>query len=85
MSVSKLTLSVSEQTIEQAKKYAKAKGRSLSDLIENYLQLLTSKTGDEEAALSPLTKSLKSSFKVPLDFDYKKELTNALLKKHQLK
>ncbi len=32
--------------------------------------------------LTPIVKSLKGSFKVPKDFDYKKELSNQLSKKY---
>ena len=35
----KLTLTIVQSAIEKAKKYAKKKVRSLSDLIENYLVL----------------------------------------------
>ena len=37
----KLTLTIEQSVIEKAKKYAKNKERSLSDLIENYLKSLT--------------------------------------------
>lgn len=37
----KLTLTIEREIIEKAKNYAKAKNRSLSDIIENYLKLLT--------------------------------------------
>ena len=37
----KLTLKLNEDIIESAKEYAKAKKTSLSALIENYLQKLT--------------------------------------------
>ena len=36
----KLTLTIEKDVIDRAKDYAKKKGRSLSDLIENYLKLL---------------------------------------------
>ena len=39
---SKLTLTVEKSVIEKAKKYARSKGRSLSDIIENYLKSITS-------------------------------------------
>jgi len=38
----KLTLSVEENVIKRAKSYAKNAGRSLSELIENYLIYLIS-------------------------------------------
>ena len=37
----KLTLTLQKEVIEQAKKYAKDKWQSLSDLVENYLKLIT--------------------------------------------
>ena len=36
----KLTLTIEQAIIEKAKFYAKEKGRSLSDIIENYLKVL---------------------------------------------
>jgi BioD-like phosphotransacetylase family protein len=78
----KLTLTVEKSVIEKAKKYAKAKGRSLSDIIENYLKAITAEEQGEEIEVSPIVKSLKGSFKMPNDFDYKKELTDALTEKY---
>lgn len=37
----KLTLTIEREIIERAKNYAKEKNRSLSDIIENYLKILT--------------------------------------------
>ncbi len=39
----KLTLTIDDSVILIAKKYAKQKGKSLSDIIENYLMSLTAK------------------------------------------
>jgi hypothetical protein len=39
---SKLTLTVEKSVIKRAKSYAKNTGRSLSELIENYLDSITS-------------------------------------------
>ncbi|PKP40670.1 MAG: hypothetical protein CVT95_13300 [Bacteroidetes bacterium HGW-Bacteroidetes-12] len=82
MATTKLTLTVSQETIVRAKEYAQQQGRSLSDLIENYLKLLTSDKTNIKTNLTPLTKSLKGSFSVPNDFDYKKELSDELTKKY---
>jgi len=82
MATTKLTLTVSQETIVRAKEYAQQQGRSLSDLIENYLKLLTSDKTSIKTSLTPLTKSLKGSFSVPNDFDYKKELSDELTKKY---
>ncbi len=79
---SKLTLTIEQSTIEKAKKYAKKSKRSLSDLIENYLKALTVEEQKTANEITPLVKSLKGAFKMPENFDYKKELTDQLSKKH---
>jgi hypothetical protein len=78
----KLTLTIEETVIEKAKKYAKVKERSLSNLIENYLKALTTESNQKEIDLTPIVKSLKGSFNAPKDLDYKKELTNRLSEKY---
>ena len=76
----KLTLSIEQSLIEKAKLYARGKGRSLSDIVENYLKVLTREDVDIE--ITPIVKSLKGTFKAPEDFDYKKELSKKLSKKY---
>ena len=78
----KLTLTIEETVIEKAKKYAKDKERSLSNLIENYLLALTNEEASTQKELTPITKSLKGSFTAPKDFDYKTELTKRLSDKY---
>ncbi|PIQ27507.1 MAG: hypothetical protein COW63_15945 [Bacteroidetes bacterium CG18_big_fil_WC_8_21_14_2_50_41_14] len=77
----KLTLTIDHFTIEKAKIYAKGKGRSLSDIIENYLKAITSEQKTAED-FSPLVNSLLGSFSVPESFDYKEELSKALSEKY---
>ena len=77
----KLTLTIDDSVIAEAKKYASRKGESLSALVENYLKSVTKKDKPSDK-FSPIVKSLKGSFKAPEGFDYKKELTNALAKKY---
>jgi hypothetical protein len=78
----KLTLTIEESIIEKAKVYARKKERSLSDLIENYLKALTLEEDASEVKMSPTISQLRGSFNLPKDFDYKKELTEILSKKH---
>ena len=63
----KLTLTIEREIIERAKEYAKEKNRSLSDIIENYLKIIT-KEDDVNMGkqLNPVVKSLKGSFKTDL-------------------
>ncbi|QTY27497.1 DUF6364 family protein [Flavobacterium sp. CS20] len=78
----KLTLTIEQETIQKAKKYAKDKNRSLSNIIENYLKILTKEKIKEPKKINPVVKSLKGSFKIPKNMDYKKELRNRLEKKY---
>ena len=78
---SKLTLTIDKSIIESAKSYARGKGRSLSDIIENYLKAITSEQ-KKDIEISPVTKSLRGSFKAPESFDYKDELSKSLSEKY---
>jgi hypothetical protein len=77
----KLTLTIEQSVIDEAKSYAKRKGQSLSGLIENYLKIIT-KEQDISEEISPLIKSLRGSFKAPDNFDYKTELSEGLSEIH---
>lgn len=79
---SKLTLTIDKTVIENAKQYAKLKGRSLSDLIENYLKMISEQEVETPTEFSPIVASLKGSFKEPVNFDYKENLTEALIEKY---
>lgn len=78
----KLTLTIEQSIIERAKKYASGKGRSLSDIIENYLKIITKEEPKKEIELTPIVKSLKGTFIEPRNFDYKMELSKRLAKKY---
>ena len=79
----KLTLTIEKSVIEKAKFYAKEKGQSLSDLIENYLKSITKEQKTVEE-ISPPVKSMQGSFKAPENFDYKNELSKALSEKYSV-
>lgn len=76
----KLTLTIDKEVIEEAKVFAKKQGKSLSQIIENYLKSLPEESRDEE--ISPNVKKLIGIISLPEDFDYKKELQKALTKKY---
>ncbi len=81
----KLTLTVDKNIIEEAKKYAKANGRSLSNIIEEYLKALVSQESEKEEdfEISPLVKSLWGSVQTPSDKQKDKDLlTDALMQKY---
>jgi hypothetical protein len=78
----KLTLTMEDSVIDSAKKYARQKGKSLSDIVENYLKSIASPI-DTETKLSPKVMKMMGVIKLPQDYDYKKELGNALAKKYK--
>ena len=78
----KLTLNIDRDIAHRAKVYAKKEGRSLSDLVENYLKLLTKNSPIEDSEYSPRVKALLGSVTLPKDFDYKREMADALVKKY---
>ena len=75
----KLTLTIEQSLIDKVKKYAKGKGRSLSDIVENYLKVIINEDVPKVIDSTPITSSLRGSFKAPIDFDYKKELSKPIL------
>jgi hypothetical protein len=78
----KLTLTIDDQVIDSAKAYAREKGESLSGIVENYLKSIT--TPDEQSpAISDRVSKMMGVINLPDDFDYKKELGNAIIKKYK--
>jgi hypothetical protein len=76
----KLTLTIEKSVIERAKHYAKKTGRSLSELIENYLETVTQ--ASDEGPLSPKLRKITGAVKLPENFDEMKELSEYFEKKH---
>lgn len=77
----KLTLTIEEAVVVRAKQYAKMQGRSLSDLIENYLKAITQAEA-KTSRTTPITDALRGSIKDPGVKDYKSLLTEELEKKY---
>jgi len=79
----KLTLTIEEEVIKIAKHYAKQKGISLSEMVENYFKFITvDRAHIKENQLSPKVKKLRGILKVSDDIDYKQILTEELSKKY---
>jgi hypothetical protein len=78
----KLTITIEQTIIEKAKIYANKRGRSLSDIIENYLKKITEDELKDDIKLTPIVKSMKGSFKIQEGFDYKEELAKRLSEKY---
>lgn len=78
-----LTLTLKKEVIEQAKRYAKGKGLSLSEMAENYFKYLTeTKLEKPSGQLSERVSKLQGILKTGENFDYKKVLEEERSKKH---
>jgi len=79
----KLTLTIEKEVIEIAKVYAKEKGQSLSDLVENYFKLITNeRRALKTEELSPRIRRLRGIIKHEGELNYKKILKEELTKKY---
>jgi Family of unknown function (DUF6364) len=82
----KITLKFDQQVVENAKLYAKKQNRSLSRIIESYLQSLTNDSVNKdktEIIISDFVKNMTSKNGVSSDLDYKKEYSNHISEKYK--
>ncbi len=56
---------------------------SLSRIVENYLNSLTSDKENNDIQISPFVKSLSSGIEIPADYDYKKDRADYLEQKYK--
>ena len=75
----KLTLSLKKSVIQKAKRYAKGNNQSLSQIIESYLEKITSQ--DPELGDSELD-SIRGIIKLPKDYDIKQVSRKIRIQKH---
>ena len=79
----KLTLTIEKEVIEIVKEYAKEKGQSLSEMVENYFKLITvNRRKIKSEQLSPRIRKLRGIVKTNKKIDYKQTLTEELSKKY---
>lgn len=82
----KLTLTIDQEVVEQAKRYAKQRHRSVSRMVEDYLRRISA-DGFESAKVvskkSSLTDSITGMFSCEYQGqDYDSVLESALMEKH---
>jgi hypothetical protein len=81
----KLTLTIEKEIIETAKEYAKDKGQSLSEIVENYFKLITVKKREiNPEELSPRIQRLRGIIKTKEKLNHKHIITEELSKKYGL-
>ncbi|QKJ31341.1 hypothetical protein HQ865_16760 [Mucilaginibacter mali] len=77
----KLTLTIKKDIIAKSKLYAKHTGKSLSNLVQNYLDALTGESGSWNI-ISTKTKKIAGAVKLSANFDEDTELRSYLEHKH---
>ena len=78
----KLTLSIDESVIRDAKEYAQKSGRSVSQLVESYLKAITKPSKKGKSKLPPHIKRWHGAFKNDDQRDYKEIITEAIWDKY---
>ena len=78
----KLTLSIEKKTIEKAKILSLKRGKSISKIVEDYLNSITEKEEKKGSAVEKLSGVLKN--RVPVKEGWKEAKENYLKKKHGL-
>lgn len=74
-----MTLSVDKRTIEKAKRFAKSTQRSLSEIVESYLENITS---PPDEILDNELSEIVGVIKLPDGFSEKDEIRKLLHEKH---
>jgi len=77
----KFTLKLEQKVIDKAKDYAKEHKTSLSKLIENYLQKVTSDHNQQEQ-ITPLVKSLSGIIQLPVEVNIRDSYGDFLTNKY---
>lgn len=81
---SKLTLSIEQEVIDQAKAYAKGQGISLSKLVQDFLKRKAKHIPQEsDVEIPDKLKALVGVINLSDDFDLKKEKAGYLIDKYK--
>ena len=72
--MAKLTLSVDDQVISRAKKYAKSRGVSVSEMVETFLAAVVTAPTSPEHGLTPVLRSIRGVLQNADPRQYKEHL-----------
>jgi hypothetical protein len=78
----KLTLTIEKETKKRAKRYAKAEGRSISAMVEAFLNEISNEEDHFQPEPGSVTESLAGSLPLDDQRPYDQILTEALTKKY---
>ena len=77
----KLTLSINEKTVEKAKRISRKRGKSISKMVEEYLNSITEKEEQKASAVDKIKKIMKGRI-TNKNLDWKKVKEEHLSKKY---
>ena len=80
----KLTLSMDEETIEQAKRIAAEQGTSVSAMFSRLVRAMALRKG-KKIEIGPKTRSLMGIVSLPEGKTYREVVTEALMDKYEIK
>jgi len=75
----KLTLSINEETVRKAKRMSIKKGKSISKMVEEYLDSLSDKEEQKESVMDKIDKIMapyRDKIKLPEKTNYKEMIGN---------
>jgi replicative DNA helicase len=77
----KLTLSINEKTVEKARRISRKRGKSISRMVEEYLNSITEKDKQQKSAVDKIKGILKGKI-TNKNLDWKKVKEEYLSKKY---
>ena len=77
-----LSLDIDQKVVEKAEIYAKYYKKTISQLVEDYLIIVTSENEGENIQLGPITSQLAGIIELDSSKNYKELLTDALMEEH---
>lgn len=80
--ITKLTLTIEKSVIRKAKRYANRTGRSLSKVVQSYLEKVTEPESNTTDIPDKIKKLIGSAY-VPQSLDHKKEIRKIIQSKHK--
>lgn len=79
----KLTLTIEKEVKEQAKKYARRRGKSISGMVEEYLKSISKDDQMWQPQKGSVVAKISGSIPLRDDKEYDEILEEALLEKHR--
>jgi hypothetical protein len=80
--MSKLTLSIDKDIIEEARHMATEQQTSISEMFSNFIKGVSRKRSKDKLQLTPLTKKVSGIAKIADDVDYKQLISDSLAEKY---